>query len=279
MNPTTKIAIQGAAGSFHYLAAQKWFGESVETIPCTSFTEVFQSISERRATHAIVAIENSLYGSINEVYDLLLAYKYPIVGELPERIHQQLIGFPGTDFSRIERIYSHPVALNQCEHFLDEFLPHAERIEHHDTAEAVGFIKQLNNPAYAAIAGHASAQLHGMTILREDIEDLQTNFTRFLVLDPSAPQPQTGNKASLVLRTTHAPGALHRALGVFANLGINLTKLHSRPIRGQVWKYQFFIDIEADNHQIEIALSELAVAGCDVTMLGHYKAAREIEVN
>ena len=274
-----KIAIQGNTGSFHHLTAQRWFGESIEIVPCETFLEVFQALEDRTADHAITAIENSLYGSINEVYDLLLSFKYPIVGELPEHIHQQLIGLPGADMSQITRVYSHTVALNQCEKFLDEFLPHAERIEHHDTAEAVAFIKELDNPTYAAIAGHAAAQLHGMQILREDIEDERTNFTRFLILDPSTSEVAGANKASLVLRTSHAPGALYRALGVFANVGINLTKLQSRPIRGQVWKYQFVTDIEADKRQLDIALSELSNLGCDVTVLGHYKAAEEIEVD
>lgn len=274
-----KIAIQGNTGSFHHLAAQRWFGDDIEIVPCETFLEVFQALEDHIADHAICAVENSLYGSINEVYDLLLGFKYPIVGELPEHIHQQLIGFSGADLSHIERVYSHPVALSQCERFLDEFLPHAERIEHHDTAEAVGLIKQLGNPSYAAIAGHAAAQVHSMQLLREDIEDEATNFTRFLILDPMKPTVNGANKASLVLRTSHAPGALYRALGVFAGLGINLTKLHSRPIRGQVWKYQFFIDIEADKRQLDIALSELNNLGCDVTVLGHYKAAEEIEVD
>ena len=274
-----KVAIQGGPGSFHHLVAQKWFGENTEIVSCDTFLGVFQAVNDQHATHAVTAIENSLYGSINEVYDLLLAFKYPIIGEVPEHIHQQLITLPGADPTRIERVYSHTVALNQCERFLDEHLPHAERIEYHDTAEAVALVRELGNPNYAAIAGHTAAKLHGMEVVREDIEDLSTNFTRFLVLDPHAQQPQTGNKASLVLRTTHAAGALYQALGVFANLGVNLTKLHSRPIRGQVWKYQFFTDVEADPHQLDIALSELANLGCDVTVLGHYKAAEEIEVD
>ena len=137
-----KVAIQGIAGSFHHLAALRWFGPETEIVPCETFLEVFQAVQDRVADHAICAVENSLYGSINEVYDLLLGFKYPIVGELPEHIHQQLIGLPGTDPSQIARVYSHPVALNQCEKFLDENLPHAERIEHHDTAEAVMLISQ-----------------------------------------------------------------------------------------------------------------------------------------
>ena len=274
-----KIAIQGTTGSFHHLAALRWFGEDIEILPCTTFLGVFQALQDGTADRGICAVENSLYGSINEVYDLLLAFKYPIVGELPEHIHQQLIVIPGADISHISRVYSHPVALDQCKGFLAEHLPAAEKIEYHDTAEAVALIRELANPTYAAIAGHAAATHHGMQVLQENIEDERTNFTRFLILDPRAEKVENANKASLILRTSHAPGALYRSLGVFANLGINLTKLHSRPIRGQVWKYQFFIDIEADKRQLDIALSELSSLGCEVTVLGHYKAAEEIEVD
>lgn len=273
------VAIQGAAGSFHHLAAQKWFGPDVELVTCETFGDVFTTLEKGRSDYAIVAIENSLYGSISEVYDLLLAHRSPIIGELPEHIHQQLIGYAGTDLASITRVYSHPVALKQCQEFLDTHAAHAERIEHHDTAESVSFIKSLGDPTAAAIASHAAAALHGMSILRENIEDERTNFTRFLVLQSEATAIQDADKASLVLRTSHAPGALHAALGVFASLGINLTKLQSRPIRGKVWKYQFFVDIEADASQLARSLEQLTAQGCEVDVLGHYKAAPEIEVD
>lgn len=272
----TSVAIQGAAGSFHHLAAQKWFGENVRIVSCKSFADVFGALETRRAGCAIVAIENSLYGSVSEVYDLLLTHNYPIIGELPEHIHQQLIGYEGTRPDAITRVYSHPVALNQCRKFLDAWLPGAERIEYHDTAESVAFIKSLNDPTAAAIASHTAARLHEMKILHTNIEDETTNFTRFLILRPGAEAVDSANKASLVLRTDHSPGALHRALGVFASLGINMTKLQSRPIRGRVFKYQFFVDIEADAEQLAIAVERLTAQECEVTVLEHYKAAEEI---
>ena len=276
---TMKIAIQGALGSFHHLAAQKWFGSDAVIVPCDTFPDVFTSLESAQADAAIVAIENSLYGSITAVYDLLVKHHYPIIGELPEHIHQQLIGYPGTKLEDITAVYSMAPALAQCHDFLTTHLPHATRIEREDTAESVSYIKSLESSSSAAIASHAAATLHGMSILQENIEDESANFTRFLVIQPNAPAVEHADKASLVLRTDHSPGALYRALGIFAGLGINLTKLQSRPIRGQVWKYQFFIDIEADQRQLDIALSELNNLGCEINVLGHYKAAQEIEVD
>lgn len=269
------VAIQGVSGSFHHLAAQRWFGEvPFEIIPCENFGEVFLALAEGRADQAIIAIENSLHGSINQVYDLLLKYKFPVVGELPEHIHQQLIGFPDTGLEDIRRVYSHPVAFTQCAEFLDQNLPQAERIEHNDTASSVALIKQQNNPKHAAIAGHATAKEHGLAILKSNIEDDPTNFTRFLVVNLKAKPIGSADKASLVLRTNHQPGALYRALGVFDGLGINLTKLHSRPIRGQVWRYQFFIDAELDAAQLAKVTEQLKAQDCQLTILGHYSRAQ-----
>lgn len=274
-----KIAIQGALGSFHHLAAQKWFGSDAEIVTCETFPDVFARLEDTQAEAAVVAIENSLYGSITAVYDLLVKHDYPIIGELPEHIHQQLIGYAGSKLEDITAVYSMAPALAQCHDYLTTHLPQATRIEREDTAESVAYIKSLKNPTLAAISSHAAALRYGMSVIQENIEDESANFTRFLVVQPHGSIIEHANKASLVLRTDHSPGALYRALGIFAGLGINLTKLQSRPIRGQVWKYQFFIDIEADKRQLDIALSELSGLGCEVTVLGHYKAAEEIEVD
>jgi len=268
-----KIAIQGGHYSFHDLVARRWFGEAAEIVPCESFADVFAALQSETADKAVVAIENSLYGSINEVYDLLLKHQFPIIGEVPEHIHQQLITHPDTTLADIQVVYSHPVALNQCAQFLDTYLPQAERIEYFDTAESVAHIKALGDHQAAAIAGHGAAQAHGMAILSENIEDEATNFTRFLILDRDAEAVDGADKASLVLRTSHKPGALYEALGIFANRNINLTKLHSRPIRGKVWLYQFFIDCEADTDQLTESIEALRNADCEVTLLGHYRKA------
>jgi len=265
----TKIAIQGETGSFHHLAAESFLPEA-SLVCCETFEAVFARLEDKTADKAVIAIENSLYGSIAPNYDLLLKYRYPIIGESIQHIHQNLIGFGDTKLTDIHQVYSHPVALDQCRKWLTKYLPHAERIEYSDTAAAVEHIKSHTMHRAAAIAGTQAAQLHQMQILQSSIEDKQTNLTRFLLLDPHSSQDPSANKASLVLTTSHDPGALYRALKVFADLTINLTKLESRPIRGESFKYQFFVDIIADKAALANARRQLTSQGCDTVLLGHY---------
>lgn len=268
-----KIAIQGESGSFHELAAKHWFGENIELVCCDTFSEVFMACADGRADAAVCAIENSLYGSINEVYDLLQEYRFPIIGEVPERIHQNLIALPTASLNDITHVFSHPVALAQCDAFLAEHLPNAEKVQHQDTAASVAYIKEQNNIAYAAIASSVAAKQYEMQILRSEIEDHSTNYTRFLILNPKGSAPSGANKTSLTLQTNHTPGSLYKALGVLANANVNMTKLQSRPITGKVWKYQFYLDIETAGDQLITIIKEMTSQGCEVTVLGEYKAA------
>jgi prephenate dehydratase len=272
-----RVAIQGELGSFHHSAAIRWYGESIEIVACNSFAAVFAAMKTGQADIAIVAIENSLYGSINDVYDLLLVHKYPIVGEIPERIHQCLIGInESITFDEITHVYSHPVALAQCSIFLDTYLPNAERVENHDTAASVELISKLCQRDSVAIAGPIAAKLHGAAILKKNIENSDANYTRFLVLEPNAKEISGANKASLVIKTNHQPGALYQALGVFAEAGINLSKLQSRPIPGKVWKYMFYVDIEANQKQLTEVTKQLLLQDCEVIVLGEYIAANSL---
>lgn len=267
-----RVAIQGQVGSFHHTVADRWF-DDYELVPCDTFHDVFEAIARGTADQAVVAIENSLYGSIADVYDLLLKYKYPVVGELVEHIHLQLMTKSGVKLHDITEVYSHPVALNQCREWLEEHLPDAEIIEHHDTAGAVAYVKELDSPYTAAVAGRQASELYDLPILISDIEDEKTNLTRFVVLDPlKSPVTVDANKASLVITTTHHSGALYEALGVFAQHKVNLTKLQSRPIRGKSFQYQFFIDAEINTETLAAATNGLEQKDCHVTLLGHYKS-------
>jgi prephenate dehydratase len=268
-----RVAIQGETGSFHHLAARRWYGETVEIVDCDSFAAVFAAVKNGRADEAVVAIENSLYGSINEVYDLLKHYSYPIIGELNERIHQNLITLLGTTLPMIKTIMSHPVALAQCSDFLNRELPGAERVEYHDTAGSLRKLIELNDLSVAAISSTFSAELMHLPILQTKIENAHQNYTRFLVLSPAAKPPVDADKASLVLQTTHTQGALWRALSIFANAGVNLLKLQSRPVPGSVWKYQFYLDVAAAGSLLQNCIDALATAGCKVSRLGEYRAA------
>ena len=268
-----RIAIQGEAGSFHHAAARHWYDGEFEIIPCRTFHEVFDKLADGSANQAIVAIENSLYGSINEVYDLLKGSGNHIIGEVSERIHQQLIGLPGTKLSDIKTVISHPVALEQCGDFLRGKLPGADRREYYDTAAAVTYVHRQSAGDQAAIAGAWAAELAGLEILAEQIENDPNNYTRFVIISKEHRQIAGANKSSLVLQTSHKAGALYHALGVFTDAGINLTKLQSRPIPGKVWQYMFYVDVEAAGEKLAAVIQELEATDCTVTLLGEYKAA------
>ena len=264
-----RIAIQGDVASFHHVAAMNWHGsDDVAIVPCDSFDEVFGALNRHDAEIGIVAIENSLYGGINHVYDLIESHRYPIIGEVHLQVHQQLIGTPHTP---ITHVYSHPVALAQCREYLDTHHPEAVRVEYQDTAAAVAFIKQQNNPGYAAIAGHQAAELHDMPIIAANIEDNPANFTRFLVVQPHGVPPKDANRTSIVITTNHTPGALAGVLTQFAKHNINLSKLQSRPIIGQPWRYRFYLVLDAAGERLHTALQEIAPLTESLTILGEYK--------
>lgn len=263
-----RIAIQGEQASFHHTAAKQWFGDDIIIVPCDTFAEVFGALNRHEADAGIAAIENTLTGGINPVYDLIEAHGYPITGEVHLPIHQQLIGAPG---AKITHIYSHPVALAQCEAFLDSNYPDAKRIEHHDTAGAVEFIKKSGETGFAAIAGSDAAVLHDMPIIAKDIEDNPANFTRFLIMEPGGTPPKDADRTSLVLTTHHTPGALAKVLTVLADNNINLSKLQSRPIVGKPWNYRFYLVLDIAGEQLHKTLHDIEPLTSSITILGEYR--------
>lgn len=269
------IAIQGELGSFHHQAVTRYFSDVDTIIPCNTFADVFGALNRHDTETAIVAIENSLYGSINEVYDLIETHRYPIVGEIYLRIEQQLIGLPGAKIEDITTVYSHPVALAQCEQYLEARLPDAEKVAHHDTAAAVLFVKQQQHSDFAAIAGSSAATLHGLEVLDTNIEDNKANYTRFVVISRNtrgAPVPKA-NKASLVVQTNHKPGSLAKILAMFADANINMTKLQSRPIVGKIWKYRFYIDVEIAGEPLHTLLNTIRhQTEASISVLGEYES-------
>lgn len=271
-----RVAIQGQQASYHDIAAHQFFGDDIAIVGCEVFADVFSALQNDTADVGLIAIENSLYGSINKVYDLLLRHKFWVSGEVYLRINHCLIGLPGAKLHDIGSVHSQLEALAQCEEFLDTSLPQAERHEHHDTAASVAAVKQWNDPTKAAIASKAAAELHGMQILAEDIETNKQNYTRFLALGKTKTAPEGCNKTSLVLVTDHKPGALHQALGAFAQRGINLSKLQSRPIVGEAWHYMFYIDVGAgiQDAPLTAALDDLRQQNCEASVLGSYQDGR-----
>lgn len=266
-----RVAIQGDFGSFHDEAAQQLFGSNITLVACESFRDVFEALSDNAADAAVVAVENSLYGSLHETYDMLLKWRFPIIGEVSLAIHQQLIGWPEATKAEISEIYSHPAALDQCRRYLETHFPNADIVEFFDTAAAVEHIKSEELRGAAAIASTAAAELHQMKILEKDVEDEPENITRFVALSTTSNVIENADKAALILTTDHTSGALYRALGSFERHGANLTKIESRPIRGEAFRYQFIIDVETDRSTLSAIEAELVANHCTVTILGHYR--------
>ena len=268
-----RIAIQGELGSFHDQATSVLFaGADYDILSCDSFRRVFQSIEQGLTDLGVVAVENSLFGSIHETYDQLVKTKFSVIGETSLQIHQNLITQPGVELSQITKVLSHPAALDQCRNFLETHLPHAQLVEHADTAGAVAETAKSSSKHLSAIASVAAAELHHMHIIASDIEDELDNITRFIVISPKPQQIKNANKASLILTTDHQPGALHQALGIFKQNQVNLTKLESRPIRCQAFRYRFIIDILANQDQLISTIHQLEQQNNEIKLLGHYIA-------
>ena len=272
------IAFQGERGAFSEEAARKLAGAKIDVLPCTRFEDVFKALKEGRAAGAAVPIENTLAGSVHENYDHLLSFDFPIVAETSVRIVHHLMAPNGVPFSKIKRVFSHPVALNQC---LDFFAKNAqlERIPFYDTAGSAKMVTEEKLTDAAAVASEVASEIYGARILRRSIESDRQNFTRFFLLrtpayakrHPVRANGKTQWKTSLVFSTRNIPGALFRALSAFALRDLNLTKIESRPLRGKPWEYLFYVDflgratdpaaVNALNHLREIA-DFLRVLGC-----------------
>lgn len=270
-----KIAIQGTKNSFHAIAAKRIFGEQIELDYQETFKKVFESLHSGKCQYAVVAIENSLYGSINEVYDLLLKNKSWICGEVYEQIGLHLLAPIGATLEIIKSVYSQAPALAEAEDFLDEKLPHAQRFEYYDTAAAAAMVATENNPSKAAIASQQAADTHDLDIVANNIETHHDNYTRFIALSANAlPISANANKTSMTFRTADQPGSLYNALGVFAKHGINLTKLESRPIVGAAWQYMYYVDfaLGAQNGVGEEIMQELTQFAYEIHLLGSYRS-------
>jgi prephenate dehydratase len=277
----TVAAFQGERGAFSEQAAQQFFGPSALCAPCRDFDQLFEAVVAGTADAAVVPIENTLAGSIIKNYDLLLDHDVTITGEVVLRVVHNLIGLPGSSVAQVRRVYSHPVALAQCERFLREH-PEMEAVAAYDTAGSVKQIVEAGRPDEAAIAGESAARAWRARILVPGVESDPQNFTRFVVITrpdhpPAATRRAGGGetKTSIVFRTAHRPGGLHHALAAFAECGVNLTKLESRPILGRPWEYSFYLDFIGDpsDRAIGQALEKLTASAESVRILGTYPRA------
>jgi prephenate dehydratase len=273
-----RIAFQGERGAFSEEAAVQLLGEGITLVPRGSFEAMFGAINEGAADHILAPIENSLAGSVHRSFDLLIESRLTIVGEVIIPIVHHLIGLPGAFFEQIATVQSHPVALAQCERFFTDH-PQLKRIAAEDTAGSVRDVMRAGDNSRAAIAGRRAAAIYGGAILREHLEDDPENYTRFLLLSPESADVSDADKLSLVFELDHRPGALYHALAPFANRGINLMKIESRPVHGSPWQYRFYLDLQTPAGQpgAEAAVEELRKRVVGLRVLGSYPSAKIAE--
>jgi prephenate dehydratase len=268
------VTFQGERGAYSEMAALQYF-PNAKVLPKKSFPDVFYSIETGEADYAVVPIENSIEGSINETYDLLLQTKITVSGEIYQRVRHCLIVNKGITVGRIVVVYSHPQAIAQCRSYLQ--LKKLESVPTYDTAGAVKMIKEKIIMNAAAIASSRAAEIYGMDVLEEGIEDRKNNFTRFLVLSkPKTKTKPTGHdRTSIIFSVMHLPGALFGILKEFASREINLTRIESRPTKETPWEYNFYVDFEGhyEDETIKKALQSIENKSVYFKILGSYKKA------
>jgi len=267
-----RIAFQGEPGAYSE-EALFLLAPDAQSQPYREFRDVAQAVLERRAELGLLPIENSLVGSIATNFDLIAESALAIVGEVVSAVHHCLLGVPGAQRAALRRVLSHPVALAQCERFLRE-LSGVEVVAFYDTAGAAAEVARRKDTSLGAVAGVLAARRYGLEVLAERIEDEPHNQTRFLLVacDATPPPADVPAKTTLRLKLPHRPGTLARALAPFADAGLNLTKLESRPDRSTPWEYLFYLDVEgrAAEPAMRSALAALATQGAVITLLGEY---------
>ncbi len=264
-----QVAFQGERGAYSEEAAVRLFGD-VEAVPCPVLADVFHAVTSRRVDRGVVPVENSLAGSINETYDLLLTNDLVIAGELDLRVSHCLMALPGQSLKRITRVYSHPQALAQCDRYLRDL--GVEVIPHYDTAGSAMMIQAKQLTGAAAVAGRRAAEIYDLEILAEGIETNPNNYTRFLTIDRSPAPRAERSKTSIVFVVDNRPGTLYRALGALATRQINLSKIESRPGRQRPWDYIFYLDFDGhtDDARVREALEDLRRHTTFLRVLGSY---------
>jgi chorismate mutase/prephenate dehydratase len=268
-----KVAFQGERGAFSEDAATKLFGQNIDFLPCIQLKAVFEVVSQDKVEFGVVPVENSQAGSINEAYDLLLAYPLTIFAEVILKVSHCLMALPGEKLADITTICSHPQALAQCEGFLSKLK--VEIMPSYDTAGSAKMIKEKKLRNCAAIASKKAADIYGLEILATEIETSVNNYTKFVAISKQKAEPAQRNKTSLVFAAEHKPGSLYRILGIFATRNINLTKLESRPSRAKPWEYVFYADFEGhlEGEVYQEAIRELQREATFIKILGSYPQA------
>lgn len=269
-------AFQGERGAFSEIACKKYFNRYVETFPCFSFEDVIINLKHGKASYAVLPIENSLYGSVYETYDLLIKYNFPIVGELYLHINHNLAAPHKLNIKDIKKIYSHPQALGQCSNFLKS-LKNIQILPAYDTAGAALMVSEDNDGSAAAIASSEAAHIYKLKILKKGIQNNRANYTRFLVISKKANSSKVSNpKSSICFELKSMPGALFKALSVFALREIDMVKIESRPIPQKPFQYLFYVDLIGSfkEKKLTLALNHLEEITDSIIKLGTYSSGK-----
>lgn len=276
-----KVSIQGFEGSFHQEAARNFFGKTVEVICCSTFKEVIDIATNKdESDGGVMAIENSIAGSILPNYNLLQKSNLRIIGEVYLQINQHLMVNPGVQLSDIKEVHSHPMAIQQCFSFLDKY--NWKLVEKEDTALSAKQIHQHHSKHVAAIASKLAAEIYGLDVIAPNIHSLKNNYTRFLVLqnEDELTEVENANKASLNFHTDHSKGSLAKVLTKIAEEGINLSKLQSFPIPGSDFKYSFHADVEFDDvEQFYKVIKNIEPITEEIKIYGIYKNGNKLPVH
>ena len=267
-----RVSFQGERGAYSEAASISFFGNDIEAIPCPTFSDVLKNTESDSSGYSILPIENSLEGSVGESNDLLLETDLNVIGEIYHRIHHCLIGTGS--IGDIDTVYSHPQALGQCRKFIQE--NSLKTIPSYDTAGSVKIIKDLNKKSIACIASKNAAEIFGIPIIQEGVEDNMNNYTRFLIFSKEN-NDQTGNsKTSIIFSVKHEAGALYQIINEFYQHKINLTKIESRPNKNTPWEYNFYVDFEGhqNDSSIKDMLKKLRDNSTFLKILGSYPIAK-----
>lgn len=273
-----QVSYQGEPGAFSEEAATSFFGTRARLKPREQFKDVFSFATAGSGRLGIVPIENSVHGSVHEIYDLLMEHNLFITGEITLRIHHHLMTFPGAKLNDIRFVYSHPQALGQCAAFLRKF-GKVKTVAYYDTAGAAKMIREERRKDAAAIASTQAARTYKLKVVRRNIETNHHNYTRFIALSRRSAPPLKVGKTSLVFAAQNIPGALFKALAVFALRDINLLKIESRPLLGKPWEYLFYLDISGSvrEEKVRAALNHLGEVSTFLRVFGSYPTGTTIQ--
>jgi prephenate dehydratase len=271
-----RVAIQGIRASFHEEAAFKFFGTDIETVECESFKKTCEVLKNKQADYVVMAIENSIAGSLLPNYTLLREYNFSIVGEVYLAIQLHLLALPGVKFEDVKFVQSHPIAIRQCSDFFEEF-PHLNVVESSDTAACAKKIREENLTDTVAIANLLAAKLYDLEVMERRIESNKKNFTRFLILANKPLENIEVNKASLSFQVGNSVGSLADVLNILANHKINLSKIQSMPVLGKRNEYNFYVDIEWKNQaDYDSAIRQVLKHTINFNIMGEYLKNDEV---